>query len=454
MATLLWWGAEASAVRAIRWAVPAVLGPALLLLLVVKPPFTRGHGELARRIDGFQRSFLYQLARTPGVLEADTWRGRLERHRGEVERSLCRGLGRGSRRRRRRTAALLEDAWEQIVAVMEQRAGGGAAQPLAGIGIEMLIRHALAGALGTAPSTGYRGQEAGGALPVAAREWGPEVAAGQEASEEGASVALAEAATAGPAATDAQRGGAPAAESSRPAEPSPTPAPAVYEAAAFAEAVAAARRSVALEGGVYRIRKELYGSRPAARASLRQMAEGVLTDDKLERLVAAGRRQECRIPVAAQGLRYDQLLAQYADSRAPAIRARALEERRRSLDAAGAAVLVQEEDGYRMTLAVGCLAPLAGTFALAAGSALYDDCLEGRRYLVLDAPAAGRAWYRYAAGLAAVEAGASGRLALLPAILDATPAYLLFTGSAPPADGRTGGDWDLDTLISCLNLHP
>ena len=161
MATLplLWWGAEASAVRAIRWAVPAVLGPALLLLLllVVKPPFTRGHGELARRIDGFQRSFVYQLARTPGVLEADTWRGRLERHRGEVERSLCRGLGRGSRRR---TAALLEDAWEQIVAVMEQRAGGGAAQPLAGIGIEMLIGHALAGALGTAPSTGYRGQEA------------------------------------------------------------------------------------------------------------------------------------------------------------------------------------------------------------------------------------------------------------------------------------------------------
>ena len=228
----------------------------------------------------------------------------------------------------------------------------------------------------------------------------------------------------------------------------------MYEAAAFAEAVAAARRSVALEGGVYRIRKELYGSRPAARASLRQMAEGVLTDDKLERLVAAGRRQECRIPVAAQGLRYDQLLAQYADSRAPAIRARALEERRRSLDAAGAAVLVQEEDGYRMTLAVGCLAPLAGTFALTAGSALYDDCLEGRRYLVLAAPAAGRAWYRYAVGLAAVEAGASGRLALLPAILDATPAYLLFTGSAPPADGRSGGDWDLDTLISCLNLHP
>lgn len=132
---------------------------------------------------------------------------------------------------------------------------------------------------------------------------------------------------------------------------------AAYEAAAVAEAVAAARRSVALEGGVYRIRQELYG--PPARRSLRRTAEAAITDAKLQRLAAAGRRQEWRIPVTAQGLRYDALLARYPDSGAPAVRARALEDLRRTLGAGGAAQLTWRDDACRMTLAFAAL-PLAG----------------------------------------------------------------------------------------------
>ena len=446
MATMLWWGAEGGTgaggqrIHALRWLVPAVLGPALVLLLLFLPPLPRRHGELARRVDEFQRRFRDELAHTPGGLEADTWRDRLERHRGEVERSLCHGLGRGSRRRRRRTAALLQGGWQQLVACMEQRARAGAAQLLADAGIDTLVQHALAGALGAAADRGTRATAAGGGLPVAA-EGG---SASGEPPAEGAPVAV--------AVSGGQSDGPPEDASSLPSEPPPDAAPAVYEAAAFAEAVADARRSVALEGGVYRIRDELYA--PPSRPSLRQVAEGALTDDKLAQLVAAGSRRQRRIPVTAQGIRYDQLLAQYAGSRAPHVRARVLQERCRCLGAAGAAVLVQEEGGYRMTLAVGCLAALAGTFVVAAGSALYDDYLEARRYLVVGARTAGRAWSRYAENLAAVEAGAGGRLALLPAILDACPAYLLFAGSAPAAAGRTGGGWDLATLITGLNLHP
>lgn len=227
---------------------------------------------------------------------------------------------------------------------------------------------------------------------------------------------------------------------------------AAYEAAAVAEAVAAARRSVALEGGVYRIRQELYG--PPARRSLRRTAEAAITDAKLQRLAAAGRRQEWRIPVTAQGLRYDALLARYPDSGAPAVRARALEELRRTLGAGGAAQLTWRDDACRMTLAVGSLEPLAGAYGLAPGSALYDHCLAPRRYLVVDAETSGRAWQRYAAGLEAALAGGGGRLALLPAVIDAAPAYLLFAGAAPANDRPPPGGWDLTTLITRLNLHP
>lgn len=227
---------------------------------------------------------------------------------------------------------------------------------------------------------------------------------------------------------------------------------AAYEAAAVAEAVAAARRSVALEGGVYRIRKELYG--PPARRSLRRTAEAAITDAKLQRLAAAGRRQQWRIPVAAQGLRYDELLARYPDSPATAAGARALDDLRRALGAGGAAQLRWQDAACRMTLAVGSLAPLAGGFVVAPGSALYDHCLAPRRYLVVDAEASGRAWRQYAAGLEAALAGGGGRLALLPAVIDAAPAYLLFADAAPPGARSPADGWDLTTLITRLNLHP
>ena len=236
------------------------------------------------------------------------------------------------------------------------------------------------------------------------------------------------------------------------AQAPPATEPIVCEAAALAEAVATARRSVALEGGVYRVREELYG--PALRPSLRQVAEGAITDEKLEHLVAAGRRQEGKIPVTAQGIRCDQLLARYPDSREPAVRRRVLEEVRRSLDAAGAAMLLREDAAYRMALAVGSLAVLAGSFELAAGSPVYDDHLRSRRCLVVESRSAGRAWERYSAALDAVEWGDGGRLAFLPAVLD--------THFGLPAAGRRraglrcsrGGAWDLTTLITRLNLHP
>ena len=254
--------------------------------------------------------------------------------------------------------------------------------------------------------------------------------------------------------------GAAAAPSAGPQEDRPSPdepappatAPIVCEAAAFADAVAAARRSVALEDGVYRIRKELYGS--PQRRSLRQVAEGAITDDKLEQLVAAGRRRELRIPVAAQGIRYDQLVAGYPDSRNPTTRALVLEEVRRSLAAAGAATLRQEDAAYRMTQAVGSLAALAESFVLAAGSPVYDDHLRSRRYLVVESGAADGSWERYATGLDAVEWGAGGRLAFLAAILDAKPAYLLLADAAPASAAPPGAVWDLTTLITRLNLHP
>ena len=228
--------------------------------------------------------------------------------------------------------------------------------------------------------------------------------------------------------------------------------PIVCKAAAFAEAVAAARRSVALEGGVYRVREELYG--PAPRPSLRQVAEGAITDDKLEQLVTAGRRQEGKIPVTAQGIRWDQLLARYPGSREPALRRRVLEDIRRSLDAAGAAVLLREDAAYRMALAVGSLAALAGSFELAAGAPVYDDHLRPRHCLVVESRSAGRAWERYAAALDAVEWGDGGRLAFLPAVLDANSAYLLLADAAPHPAAPRGGTWDLTTLITRLNLHP
>ncbi len=440
VATFPWWGAAAGALSdqrhaPLRWAAAAAVGAALALLLTRPRPLQRT-AELTRRIGEFQRRLLHELARTPGALETATWRDRLGRLRREAERNLSHGLGRGTRRWRRRRAALLEDAWQQVVAIVEQRAGVESAPRLDGSDLDALIRRTLAAVSGTPAAAALAGGDSGPARTGA----------------------VAERSTDTPAGGAPPTGRRPAHEVAAPPPPSPAsqaaPAtePIVCEAAAFAEAVAAARRSVAFEGGVYRVREDLYG--PALRPSLRQVAEGAITDDKLEQLLAAGRRQEGKIPVTAQGIRCDQLLARYPDSRAPATRTRVLEGLRRSLDAAGAALLLREHGAYRSALAVGSLGVLAGSFELAAGSPVYDDHLRSRRCLVVESGSAGGAWERYAAGLEAVEWGGGGRLAFLPATLDATAAYLLLADAAPPTAAPGAAAWDLTTLITRLNLHP
>ena len=451
VATFPWWGGEATGAETeqrlapLRWAVAALVGAALTLLLTRRGPLQRT-AELTRRIDEFQRRLLYELARTPGALETSTWRERRGRLRREAERNLSHGLGRGTRRWRRRRAALLDDAWEQVVAIVEQRARGDSAPPLEGSELAALIRRTLAGVADTPAAAAVVGGDSGAAVTGAASDHSTE-SGSAGASPTGVPTPLGVAAPA-PSQPDASQEARP---SPAPQAP-PAPAPIVCEAAVFAEAVAAARRSVAFEGGVYRVREDLYGT--ALRPSLRQVAEGAITDEKLEQLVAAGRRQEVKIPVTPQGIRCDHLLARYPDSREPAIRARVLEGLRRSLDAAGAAVLLREDAAYRTVLAVGSLAVLAGSFELAAGSSVYDDHLRSRRCLVVESGSAGPAWERYAAGLDAVEWGGGGRLAFLPAILDATAAYLLLADAVPPTAAPGGGAWDLTTLITRLNLHP
>ena len=464
--TIRWWGAETTGavtgqpLAPLRWAAAAALGAALTLLLTWRRPLRRSE-ELTRRIDEFQRRLLYELARTSGAIETPTWREQLGRLRREAERSLSLGLGRGTRRWRRRKAALLEEAWEQAVAIMEQRAHEDSAPPLDGSDLDALIRRTLAGVSGVPGAAKGAGGAAATARAVADRSAasaagaappaGPPTPLGVAGPRVAATVHRPNGATVATASASPRPD---ASQEERPSPAAPAPPatePIVCEAAAFAEAVATARRSVALEGGVYRVREELYG--PALRPSLRQVAEGAITDEKLEHLVAAGRRQEARIPVTAQGIRCDQLLARYPGSREPAVRRRVLEEVRRSLDAAGAALLLREDAAYRMALAVGSLADLAGSFELAAGSPVYDDHLRSRRCLVVESGSAGRIWERYSAALDAVEWGDGGRLAFLPAVLDTTSAYLLLVDAAPDSAAPRGA-WDLTTLITRLNLHP
>ena len=449
--TVRWWGGEATGAATeqpsapLRWAAAAAtLGAALALLLGRSRPRQRT-AELTRRSDEFQRRLLHELARTSGAIETPAWRDRLGRLRREVERNLSHGLGRGTRRWRRRKAALLDHTWEQAVAIMEQRAHGNTAPALDGSDLDALIRRTLAGVPGTSAAVKVAGGGSGVAHERAVSDRSAEAAAGGAPTEPATALGVTVSAPSQP-------------EGSRLDRPTPAwqapPAtePIICEAAAFAEAVAAARRSVALEGGVYRVREELYG--PTLRPSLRQVAEGAITDAKLEQLVAAGRRQEAKIPVTSRGIRWDQLLARYPDSREPAVRRRVLEQVRRSLDAAGAAMLLREDAAYRVALAVGCLADLAGSFELAAGSPVYDDHLRSRRCLVVESRSAGQAWERYAAALGAVEWGDGGRLAFLPAVVDATSAYLLLADAAPSPVAARGGAWDLTTLITRLNLHP
>ena len=448
-ATLLWWGTAAPGavveqpLPPLRWAAVAALGAALTLLLTRSGPLQRA-AELTRRIDEFQRRLMYEFARTSGGIERSAWRDRLGCIRREAERSLSHGLGRGTRRWRRRRAALLDDAWEEVVAIVEQCAHGDTARPRDGNDLDAMIRRSLAGVSGTLAAATVAAGTAGAAH---ARADARSAAAAGGTPPTGPATALAVAASAPPQ-PDGRQEDRPSPASQAP----PATEPIVCEAAAFAEAVAAVRRSVALEGGVYRIRKELYG--PALRPSLRQVAEGVITDDKLEQLVAAGRRQEDKVPVSAQGIRWDRLLARYPDSLEPSVRVGVLEEVRRSLGVAGAAMLLREDAAYRMALAVGSLSVLDGSFELAAGSPVYDDHLWRRRCLVVSSRSADGAWERYAAALDIGQSRNGGRLAFLPAVLDATPAYLLLADAMPPRAAPHGLSWDLTTLITRLNLRP
>jgi hypothetical protein len=230
------------------------------------------------------------------------------------------------------------------------------------------------------------------------------------------------------------------------------PAVTVYEADAFAKAVQEARESVALEGGVYRVREPLYGSRGQPRRSLRRVAEGVITDDKIAFVASAGRRRQVRTPVTGDGLSYDQLLAQYPDSESLASRRRALAEQCVALQADAAVLLVRGTDHYAAAFAVTpssasgseggeAPAPVPADLALSAGDALYDDCLRARRYLLAGPGSDGIASLPFTAD----------RVALLPATLAGSRVYLLFVTFA-----ARGGSvpWRRETLIEQLNLHP
>ena len=440
VAAMLWVGAGGGPGTVARWLMPAALGAALFLLFLLLQG--RHTHPLVQRIEEFQSRLLHQLARTPGALEADIWRSELERCRRPVEQQLAGGLVRGSRRGRRRAAALLEQAWEQVVAVMELRAGAeaSAGQWIDGAELERLVLAAARVTVSTQREGGVSAPAVGAAQAAEASPAAPPMPA-----------AAANATLRREAAVTQGRQAAPAAGAAAPAT-----ALAVYEAGTFAAAVDSARRSVAREGGVYRIREELYRYQRPLRPSLRQLAETASTEDQLDLLLATARRKERRIPVGPEGVRYDQLLTQYPDSTAATTRVRALEESCRSLNAAGAVLLVQEDAGYRAALAAGSLDSLAGTLTLAAGNTLYDAYLSARRYLIGGAPAADFAALVLAIGLPAAAAESIHCLALLPAILDATSAYLLFAGSTgSPGSGGTGSDaWDQTTLITGLNLYP
>ena len=218
----------------------------------------------------------------------------------------------------------------------------------------------------------------------------------------------------------------------------------VIEAGAFAKAVQQARESVALEGGVYRVRERLYGSRGEPRRSLRRIAESVITDDKIARLATAGQSRAARTPVTGDGLNYDQLLAQFPDPVAGETRSRVLEAQRIALQADAAVLLARGSAGYSASLATGSPGT-PGTLALTAGDLLYDEYLRTRRYL-LAGPGS---------DVCSSLPFAAARVALVPATLDGRRAYLLFAAATPDGGaGEPGLPWSPETLIERLNLHP
>ena len=436
----LWWEAAGTLLRGglfaptWPWLVPALLG-AMVVVLTLSAPLPSRRGRLERRMDRFERSFMRRLAASAGEPAPAGWRRELAGQRGPAAESLCGRAGVGGRRGARRAADLLDERWQRIAAALAERETGQSAHPVPGVAVADLVRAALRDACGARAPAGAvvsDAQQAGSTAATKARRPSPARARPAPPPQPG------------------ERAAAPAADG--------VGAPVtVYEADAFAKAVQQARESVALEGGVYRVRERLYGSAAAPRRSLRRMAEGVITDDKIARLETTGRRREVRIPVTGDGLNYDQVVAQYADPGARETRMRVLEEQRMALRADAALLLVSRTAGYTAKLASGARFDSAeksasgspasnpSTITLAIGDALYDDYLRARRYLVAGP----------GSGVSCALPFAADRVVLLPAILDGRRAYLLFAaaaagGAAPDA----GQPWSLEILIERLNLHP
>ncbi len=390
-----------AAPAACRLTAAALAGGLFLLLLRVLELRPDPLAELVERFERFRIRFLEELAGTSGSLGSDRWRRELQAHKGEVRDRLLGRRPRLSRRRLRRFEARFEAGWQQLVEVTARRVAAPAVT-LDGTAIERLIDAALAPAAQRPPAA------TGAIAPPQPPAPSPR-----------ARVALA-------------------------ALPLPAPGEAapVFDLQEFVAAVVEARRSVILEDGVYRIKQELYGDdqpgrlAAARRRSLRRLAQSAMTEERLDELAAGGRLAAARgLPVTARGTEPDRLAAGAPDTPAPAARLRVLEELRAALDAAGAALLVEDAGGYAPEVGCGMLAAAVGELRAGPGEPLYDDYLKPRRYLITPLP----------------EPPAVARqFAFLPALLDERAAYLVFASGATAA----AEPWTWEHLIARLDLQP
>lgn len=412
----LWWEAASRVVRtgplapAWPWLVPALLG-ALVVTLTLAPLRAPRRLRLERRADRFERSFLRRLAATGGVPEPGGWRRELAGLRADASARLDGAVGRrrGSRRAGHLPEHLLEERWRRIAAALAERERGGAAAPA--IPVADLVDAAVRDAVGTAS-----GRPASVAPPPP------------------------------PSLPPPPSPPPPGAIEGRAPEPAAERASVeVWEAGAFAEAVQQFRDSVALEGGVYRVREQVYGAPVEPRRSLRRIAETVITDDKIARLATAGQRRQVRTRVTGAGVDYDRLLAQFRDPGAGDTRARVLEEQRAALAAHAAVLLVEQAAGYTAAVAAGSPHSVLSAMALSAGDRLFDEHLRARRYVLAGPGGDACTWLPFAAD----------RMALLPAMLDGRHAYLLFAAAMrDDAAAGASGPWSRQTLVDRLNLHP
>ena len=422
---------------ATRWLVVGGLAGALFLLLLLLLGVRRDPlAVLAERLERFRVRFLEEVAVTPGGLDRGRWRRELQSHKDEVRTQLLAATRRLSRGRRRRAEAMFEAGWQRLVDYLERRAGEAPAT-LDGAAIERLIEAALAPP-GTArpaarPPVSDRLRQA----PTPPPQRVPQPSARAAAKPQPVPVPP----TRRPPSRPLSEPAPPSRQTAATAQSAPAPPPPVLslEPAAFLAAVTAARKSVVLEGGVYRVRQELYGKDPPAprdptepRSLRRVAAESAPTDERLGELVAAGRRAAARqLPVTPLGVDLDHLLAGDAHAQNTAARAQVLDLLRASMDAAGAALLVDRAGGYRSAVTCGNLAYASGELQFGRGNPLYDTWLADRRCLI-------------------VAAAAGQRYAFVPAILDESRAYLVFLSHSVPAPVQ----WNLEFLIARLDLYP